>query len=83
MRARGPSPCRRRRLVEALPASRRGPGDTRQARRTERFQPATTAAEGKPFFKTTTGIVSLVLLGGALGYMAYSFSNGRVKSPAK
>jgi hypothetical protein len=46
-------------------------------------KPASTPAEGKSFFKTPTGIVSLVLLGGALGAMAYSFSHGRVKSPAK
>jgi len=37
----------------------------------------------KPFFKTTTGVIALVLLGGTLGYMAYSMSNDRVKSPAK
>jgi hypothetical protein len=48
--------------------------------------PAATApaiAESKPFFKTTKGVVALALLAGSLGYMAYSFSNDRVKSPAK
>jgi len=47
--------------------------------------PATTLAENrdKPFFKTTKGAIALVLLGGALGYMAYSMSNDRIKSPAK
>jgi hypothetical protein len=40
-------------------------------------------AGGKPFFKTTTGAIALVLLGGTIGYMAYSMSNDRVKSPAK
>lgn len=47
--------------------------------------PAATAAEmgDKPFFKTTKGAIALVLLGGALGYTFYSFSNDRVKSPAK
>ena len=37
----------------------------------------------KPFLKTTTGVISLVLLAGALGYMGYSMSNDRIKSPAK
>ena len=47
--------------------------------------PATAPAEtgDKPFFKTTPGVIALALLGGGLGYMAYSWSNDRVKSPAK
>jgi hypothetical protein len=47
--------------------------------------PATTPAEtgDKPFFKTTKGAIALVLLGGTIGYMAYSMSNDRIKSPAK
>jgi hypothetical protein len=47
--------------------------------------PAAAPAETseKPFFKTTKGAIALVLLGGTLGYMAYSMSNDRVKSPAK
>jgi hypothetical protein len=47
--------------------------------------PAAAPAEtgDKPFFKTTKGAIALVLLGGTLGYMAYSMSNDRVKSPAK
>lgn len=43
----------------------------------------TAAAEGKPFFKSTRGVIALVLMGGALGYMGYSFSHDRVKSPAR
>jgi len=66
--------------AQATPAKPAGP--TKPAAPTA-ATPAPAAAGGKPFFKTTTGIVSLVLLGGALGAMAYSFSNGRVKSPAK
>ncbi len=38
---------------------------------------------GKPFLKTTRGAVALALLAGAFGYAFYSFSNDRVKSPAK
>ena len=38
---------------------------------------------GKPFFKTTKGVVALALLAGSLGYMTYSFSNDRVSSPAR
>ncbi len=47
--------------------------------------PATAPAETgkKPFFKTTKGAVALVLIAGTLGYMAYSMSNDRIKSPAK
>lgn len=47
--------------------------------------PAAAPAEtgDKPFFKTTKGVIALVLLGGTLGYMAYSWSDDRVKSPAK
>jgi hypothetical protein len=53
--------------------------------------PATPAAKAaapaptgdKPFFKTTTGAISLVLIAGTLGYMGYSMSHDRIKSPAK
>lgn len=55
-------------LAQAAPAAPAGP-------------PAETG--GKPFFKTTTGVIALVVLGGTLGYMAYSMSNDRVKSPAR
>ncbi len=37
----------------------------------------------KPFFKTTRGKVALVLIAGTLGYMGYSMSSDRVKSPAR
>jgi len=47
--------------------------------------PTATAAEtgNKPFFKTTQGAIALVLMAGTLGYMGYSMSNDRVKSPAR
>ena len=45
--------------------------------------PAAVDKTGKPFLKTTKGAVALVLLAGAFGYAFYSFSNDRVKSPAK
>jgi hypothetical protein len=47
--------------------------------------PAAAPAEtrGKPFFKTTKGAIALVLIAGTLGYMAYSMSHDRIKSPAK
>jgi hypothetical protein len=44
---------------------------------------AVTETGDKPFFKTTKGVIALVLLGGTLGYMAYSMNDDRVKSPAK
>ena len=62
--------------VEAMPA----------ATLAQAAQAAPTAAVetgDKPFFKTTKGAIALVLLAGGLGYMAYSFSNDRIKSPAK
>jgi hypothetical protein len=72
-------------MVEALPAAAVAQATPAKpaAPATGAAKPAPAATEGKSFFKTPTGIVSLVLLGGALGAMAYSFSNGRVKSPAK
>ena len=47
--------------------------------------PAATPAEtgNKPFFKTGKGALALALLAGSIGYTFYSFSNDRVKSPAK
>ena len=67
-------------MVDALPAERcPGPGHPGPRR------PTATAGRdrNKPFFKTTKGVVALALLAGSLGYMAYSFSNDRVKSPAR
>jgi predicted lipoprotein with Yx(FWY)xxD motif len=46
-------------------------------------QPATPAPSQKPFIKTGKGALAVVLLAGALGLTFYSFSNDRVKSPAK
>jgi len=63
--------------VEALPAA------TLAAAAQAAPAAAPAEAGGKPFFKTTKGAIALVLLGGTLGYMAYSMSNDRVKSPAK
>jgi hypothetical protein len=37
----------------------------------------------KPFFRSTKGVLALVLLGGVLGYTVYSFSNDRVSSPQR
>jgi hypothetical protein len=70
-------------MVAALPATAVGQATPAKPAAPGAAKPAATHAEGKSFLKTPTGIVSLVLLGGALGAMAYSFSNGRVKSPAK
>jgi len=63
--------------VEALPAA--------TLAQAAQAAPAAAPAEtsGKPFFKTTKGAIALVLLAGSLGYTFYSFSNDRVKSPAK
>jgi hypothetical protein len=44
---------------------------------------APTAAESKPFFKSAKGKVALVFTAAVLGYMAYSMSHDRVKSPGR
>jgi hypothetical protein len=65
--------------VEAMPAA-----TLAQAAPAAPPAPAAVAGTGdKPFFKTTKGAIALVLLAGGLGYMAYSMSNDRIKSPAK
>ena len=46
-------------------------------------EPRAGTSSDKPFFKTGKGAIAGVLLAAALGYMAYSMSNDRVKSPAK
>ena len=61
--------------VEAMPAA--------TLAQAAQAAPAAAPAGDKPFLKTTTGVVALVLLAGALGYMGYSMSNDRIKSPAK
>jgi hypothetical protein len=45
--------------------------------------PAPESESRRPFFKTPAGVVALALMAGSVGYAVYSFSNGRVKSPAK
>jgi hypothetical protein len=63
--------------VEAIPAAS-------LAQAAQAAPPATPdAAADKPFLKTTKGVLALALLGGTLGYMAYSFSNDRVSSPQR
>ena len=63
--------------IEAMPAA----GLAQVAPAAPATAPIDTAH--KPFFKTTKGAIALVLMGGTVGYTVYSFSNGRVKSPAK
>ena len=63
--------------VEAMPAATLA--QAAQAAPT----PAAADETGKPFLKTTKGALALALLAGAFGYAFYSFSNDRVKSPAK
>lgn len=61
--------------VDAMPA-----GALAQATQTKA---ATADTAGKPFFKSTKGVVAAILIAGALGYTAYSLSNDRVKSPIR
>jgi hypothetical protein len=65
--------------VEAMPATTLA--QAASAPKAATAAPADTGS--KPFFKTTQGAIALVLLAGTLGYMGYSMSNDRVKSPAK
>jgi hypothetical protein len=65
--------------VEAMPAAT-------LAQATPATKPPTAAPAElgqKPFFKTTTGAIALVLLAGTIAYTGYSLSNDRIKSPAK
>ncbi len=62
--------------VEAAPAARLA------AATQGTIAPGTPSAPGS-FFKTRRGAVTLALLAGAIGYMGYSFSHDRVKSPEK
>jgi hypothetical protein len=63
--------------VEAMPVA----GLAQAAQATPAAAPAETG--NKPFFKTGKGALALALLAGSIGYTFYSFSNDRVKSPAK
>jgi hypothetical protein len=64
-------------LVEAMPVA--------SLAQAAQAPPATAPAEtgDKPFLKTGKGALALALLAGSVGYTIYSFSNDRVKSPAK
>ena len=44
--------------------------------------PSPATEPGKPFFKTTRGIVTAVLMAGGLGWVIYTTSHDRVRSPA-
>jgi hypothetical protein len=60
------------------------PSAVAQATQAPKAAPAATAvADQKPFFKTTKGVLAVVLTGATLGFMGYSMSHDRVKSPAK
>jgi hypothetical protein len=63
--------------VEAAPAA----ALAQAAPAAQAAAPAETGS--KPFFKTTKGAIALALMAGTLGYMAYSMSDDRIKSPAK
>ena len=69
--------------VEAVPAATlaQAAPTTPAAKAGSAAAPATTGE--KPFLKTTKGAIALVLLAGTLGYMGYSMSHDRIKSPAK
>ena len=84
--AAGPAPARPLATAAAAVGDALPQAAVAQAPKPAPAAPAATSpaiAESKPFFKTTKGVVALALLAGSLGYMAYSFSNDRVKSPAK
>jgi hypothetical protein len=69
--------------VEALPAEALAQAAA-QATPTVKAPTATPVETGhKPFFKTTTGAIALVLLAGSIAYTGYSLSHDRIKSPAK
>jgi hypothetical protein len=62
--------------VEAMPPAT-------QAAKATPAPAAATAPGSKGFFSGPKGVVAIVLMAGALGYMGYSMNNDRVKSPAR
>ena len=82
--AAGPATVAAPHPIAAAAAARVGAMPTASLAHAVQATPTTaqTAAD-KPFLKTTGGAVALALLAGAFGYAFYSFSHGRVKSPAK
>lgn len=65
--------------VAALPQSALS-----QAAQTGQTVPAAPAVpDSKPFFKSTKGVLAVVLTAAGLGFMGYAFSHDRVKSPSK
>jgi len=53
------------------------------SRSVETQDPHSTPGEpGRPFFKTPRGIVTAILMAGGLGWVIYSTSHDRVRSPA-
>lgn len=45
--------------------------------------PSPSPSPSRPFFRSGKGALAGVLLAGMIGYTVYSFSNDRVKSPAR
>jgi hypothetical protein len=66
--------------LRAAVAARISASDLRRAVASEATPPATQAPH-KPFFKTGRGIAAAVLMAGGLGWLVYSQSHDRVKSP--
>jgi len=59
-------------------------GALEQAKPAQPSQPADKSELGSPsFFKKPAGIVVLALVGGGIGYMAYSMSQDRIHSAAR
>jgi hypothetical protein len=79
--AAGPAPARP--LAAAAEAAGAALPQAAVAQAPATVPAATPAVDSKPFFKTTKGVLAVVLTAGALGYMGYAFSNDRVKSPAR
>ncbi len=82
--AAGPATVAAPHPIAAAAAARVGAMPTASLAQAPQAAPTPVAGSAdKPFLKTTGGVVALALLAGAFGYAFYSFSNGRVKSPAK
>jgi hypothetical protein len=76
-----PSPARP--LAAAAEAAGPALSPSAVAQATQAAPSAPAVSDDKPFFKTTKGVLAVVLTGVALGYMGYAFSHDRVKSPAR
>jgi hypothetical protein len=68
--------------LRAAAEARASEADLRRATADQTSSPSPEPTPSKPFFKTGRGIAAAALMAGGLGWLIYSKSHDRVKSPA-